>query len=791
MIFKSRKFRIFSAGICLYSFMTCNIALAATAGGVDIIAPVAMPAAPSAAPDSGTGTVGIDAAGTGSTSTSTPDSSVNFQNPNQFDAIDLTGNDSIETNSQNFTQQDPTQIQNTNTPRQSLIQTEQSNSAETTAEMSNSEIEQAFNEILESGQSGGNPMGNLIRRMPRFGMSFFRRPASTYAPRDSVPVTSGYRIGVGDEMVLTLWGIPEEGNFRFSVNRDGLATIPHIGAIRLAGYTIQEAERIIQARLNQYYTGYQMNLAMGRLSSIMIYVTGNARRPGAYTVSSFATLVNALLASGGPSSTGTLRRIELKRNGVTVTVFDMYAMLLQGDKSQDARLQAGDVIYIPPVGPLVGITGEVQRPGVYELNGATRVQDLLHIAGGLNAQMFRGRVQFYRIFEHAYASAIEGTFDQIQDEQLRDGDVIRLFPIYNLTSIMRISGPIIRPGTYTIVPGKTRIADIINRAGGLLVTASDRAEIVRVTPTLNGPENERIEINIAEALRGDPINNIALENNDQVTILVIPEYRRQIRVTIAGEVMRPGSYAMIPGERLSDLIERAGGFTSRAYLRGAVFTRRSVAVAQRRSLNQMADRMERDMLENVQNLASSGSATTSGASQAYNQEVARRRELINRLRHVDILGRVITKVDTPKNIIGTPWDYELQDGDYLGIQNVPLVVNVTGAVYSASTQVFRNNMSINGYINAAGGTVKSAHKRMLYLLKSDGTTIKLTRSTSMLSSKAWTPPSGYSATVEPGDTIIVPVKYVDRQSFEMFKDTIDIIYKIAVAAGVIVNAIKD
>ena len=597
-------------------------------------------------------------------------------------------------------------------------------------------------------------------------------------------------LGVGDEITLTLWGIPEEGNFKFVINRDGFATIPHIGAIRLAGYTLQEAERVIQSRLNQYYTGYQMNLSMGRLRSITIYVTGNARRPGAYTVSSFATLVNALLASGGPSPTGTLRRIELKRNGVTVTVFDMYSMLLQGDKSQDARLQEGDVIYIPPVGPLVGIAGEVQRPGVYELNGATRVKDLLHIAGGLNAQMFRGRVQFYRIYEHAYASAIEGTFNQIEDEELRDGDILRLFPIYNLTSTMSITGPVMRQGTYTIVPGVTRIAEIINRAGGLTLTASDRAEIVRVTPTLDGPVSERIQVNIAEALRGDPVNNVILENNDQVTVLVIPEYKQQIRVTIVGEVRRPGVYAMIPGERVSDLITRAGGFTSKAFLRGAVFTRASVAAEQRRSVREMADRMERDMLESVQNSASSGIATDN-RSNAFNQEIQRRRELINRLRNVATWGRVITKIDTPKNIIGTAWDYELQNNDYLRIPEVPLTVNVVGAVYSSTSQVYRNNMSINGYINAAGGAVKSAHKRMVYLLKSDGTTIRLTRSTGLLSSKSWTAPSGYSATVEPGDTIIVPVKYMDRQSFEMFKDTIDIIYKVAVSAGVIINAIKD
>ena len=649
-------------------------------------------------------------------------------------------------------------------------------------EATEAEINSYFNQILFS-RTAGSPMSNIIRRLPRFGMSFFRRPPSTYAPQDNVPVTQDYRIGVGDEITLTLWGIPEEGNFKVIVNRDGLATIPRIGAVRIAGYTLQEAERIIAARLNQYYTGYQMNLSMGRLRSIMIYVTGNAARPGAYTVSSFATLVNALLASGGPSMNGSLRKIELKRNGRTVAVFDMYAMLLQGDKSQDARLEAGDVIYIPPVGPLVGLTGEVQTPGVYELNGATRVKDLLYIAGGLKAQTFRGRVQFYRVYDHSYAGASEGSLEEIEDAELNDGDILRMYPIYNFAATATVGGQVMRGGSFVIIPGHTKVSDLINRAGGLAVTASDTAELTRVTPSLEGPVNERFTVNIVQAMRGDPMNDLTLQNGDHLTVLVIPSWKSQIRVGIAGEVARPGVYTMFDGERLSDLIERAGGFTHKAFLRGAIFTRQSVAAEQRRSLNQMADRMERELLENMQNTARADSAAS-----ASNQEYQHRRQLINNLRRVDIMGRVITKVDTPAAIRGTQYDYELKNGDYLRIPETPLTVNVMGAVYTSSSQVYNKSMTINGYVNAAGGPLKSAHKRMLYLLKSDGTTIRLTRSTSMLSSKQWTPPRGYSAKVEPGDTIVVPVKYSNREAMESFKDAIDVIYKVAVAAGVIINA---
>ena len=652
------------------------------------------------------------------------------------------------------------------------------------AQLSETEINSYFDQILFS-RTEGSPMSALIRRLPRFGMSFFRSAPSTYAPMEDMPVTQDYRIGVGDEITLTLWGIPEEGNFKVIVNRDGLATIPHIGAVRLAGYSMTEAERVIAARLNQYYTGYQMNLSMGRLRSITVYVTGNAACPGAYTVSSFATLVNALLASGGPNINGSLRKIELKRNGRTITVFDMYAMLLQGDKSQDARLEAGDVIYIPPVGSLVGLAGEVQTPGVYELNGATRVKDLLYIAGGLKAQTFRGRVQFFRVYDHAYAGASEGSLDEIENDELKDGDILRMYPIYNFAATATVSGQVMRGGTFVIVPGHTRVADIVNRAGGLAVTASDQAELTRVTPSLDGPVNERFTINIVQAMQGDPQHNLALQQGDTLTVLVIPSWKSQIRVGIAGEVQRPGVYSMFDGDKLSDLIERAGGFTPKAFLRGALFTRRSVAAEQREALRDMADNMERELLESIQTRGSSASSST-----ASNQDYQRRRQLIDNLRHLDIMGRIVTKIDTPANIRGTQYDYALQDGDYLNIPETPLTVNVMGAVYSPSSQLFNTKMTINGYINAAGGAIKSAHKRMVYLLKSDGSTVRLTRSTAMLSSKQWTAPRGFTAKVEPGDTIVVPVKYSDRQSLENFKDAIDVIYKVGVSAGVIINAVR-
>ena len=643
-------------------------------------------------------------------------------------------------------------------------------------QLTEAEVNELFNEILESG-TGSSSFRKLFQNLPRYGMSFFRRPPSTYAPVDSIPVEQDYRINTGDEMTISIWGIPEEGNYNFTVGRDGTARIPRIGSIRLAGYTFAEAERILNRQLNKYYTGYQMHLSMGRLSSIMVYVTGNAKRPGAYTISSFSTLVNALIASGGPNANGSLRRIELKRGGKTVALFDMYAMLMKGDKTQDVRLKTGDVIYIPPVGALIGVAGEIQQPGIYEINGSTKVSDLLYTAGGLNAGTFKGRIQYYRIVDNTYASAIEGTLNEFENTNLRDGDILRLYPVFNFTSTVLISGALFNPGTYAVIPGRTKIAEIIRRGGGLVSTASNRAIITRVTPSESGPVRERFNVNLEKALDGDPENNIALEANDKITVMVIPEWQGQIQVNITGEVKCPGTYYMFPGEKLSDLIENAEGFTSKAFLRGAVFTRRSTAVQQKAALNNMADQLEVDLLQAMQNTTEENS----------NAEYRRRRDLINRLRNIDIMGRVITAIDTPKNIRDTEWDYELQDGDELHIPERPLTVNVMGAVYSPSSQTYRSKMTLNAYINASGGAIKTAHKRMVYLIKTDGTIIKLTRNTSMLASKNWKAPRGFSAKIEPGDTIVVPVKYSDKQSLESLSATVDMIYKVAVAVGVLID----
>ena len=200
-----------------------------------------------------------------------------------------------------------------------------------------------------------------MRMLPRFGLDFFRRAPSTFAPVTAVPVGPDYVIGPGDEIRISLWGMVE-GQWNVAVDRDGNLNLPRAGVIGAAGMTFSQLQDAIKKEYSRYYTDFDLNVTMGQLRTILVYVVGNARRPGAYTVSSLATLVNALVVSGGPNQTGSMRNIHVRRNGEIVTTFDMYDMLLEGDTSKDIRLMPGDVIFIGEVGPLVGVVGNVKGP---------------------------------------------------------------------------------------------------------------------------------------------------------------------------------------------------------------------------------------------------------------------------------------------------------------------------------------------------------------------------------------------------------------------------------------------
>ena len=304
--------------------------------------------------------------------------------------------------------------------------------------------------------------------LPIYGAKLFRNVPSTFAPNDISPVTSDYVIGPDDELRIRMWGqVNYSGNLR--VDRSGEVYIPDVGAVHVAGLQFSALDQHLRSAIGRVYRNFDLSVDMGRIRSMQIYVTGQARRPGAYTVSSLSSLVDALFASGGPTAQGSLRHIELRRAGKTVTDFDLYALLIHGDKSKDARLEPEDVLYIPAAGPQVAISGSIHSPGIYELRGAETIGDLIDAAGKTTAVASNGRISLERVGERQVRQAMEFPFDASGlAATLADGDILRVFsivPAYQKTVTLR--GNVANPGRFAWRQGM-HLSDLIPDRDSLL-----------------------------------------------------------------------------------------------------------------------------------------------------------------------------------------------------------------------------------------------------------------------------------------------------------------------------------
>ena len=276
--------------------------------------------------------------------------------------------------------------------------------------------------------------------LPIYGANLFRNVPSTFAPLDMTPVPSDFVVGPGDELRIRVWGqISFQANVR--VDRSGEIYLPQVGPVHVASVPFSELDKHLRDAVGRVYHNFDLTVDLGQIRSIQVYLAGEARTPGLYTVSSLSSLVDALFAAGGPSTSGSLRRIELRRNGTKVTDFDLYGLLVHGDRSKDVKLLPGDVIFIPPVGAQAAITGSVRVPAIYELLPGESLSELIAGAGGVSAVASQARVSIERIEEHRGRHAMEVAFDQTGlATVLGDGDLVRVYsilPEYNKTVILR------------------------------------------------------------------------------------------------------------------------------------------------------------------------------------------------------------------------------------------------------------------------------------------------------------------------------------------------------------------
>ena len=323
----------------------------------------------------------------------------------------------------------------------------------------------------------GREQITLSRPIRRFGANLVTDAANASATQDPLPSVPGdYIVRAGDEINLAIWGTVD-ANLRLTVNRAGRIEIPRIGAVDVAGVRNSDLEEAISRRVGQTFKNFQLTATLGQVRPIRVFVSGYVEHPGSVIVGGLSSVLHAIMRAGGPSSAGSFRDIHLRRGGRDVAVFDLYGLLLKGDRDTDRLVQPDDVIFVGPVGTQVAVLGSVNQQAIYELRADETLGDVLRMAGGFNAVADRSRVTIERLADRTTGHVVELALPAHQGDPLGTGDVIRAFsvvtvvqPLGNQNKHVRIEGEVLRPGDYILPPG-SRIADALKAAGGMTSSA--------------------------------------------------------------------------------------------------------------------------------------------------------------------------------------------------------------------------------------------------------------------------------------------------------------------------------
>jgi protein involved in polysaccharide export with SLBB domain len=633
------------------------------------------------------------------------------------------------------------------------------------------------------------------RTLPVYGRQFFDSVPTTFAPLSDAPVPADYVLGPGDQLQIRTWG-KIDLDTRVTVDRNGEIFVPRIGSLRVAGLRYEQVEGFVRSAIAALYKDFELNVAIGKLRSIQVFVLGSARQPGVYTLGSLSTLVDALFACGGPSATGSMRRIELRRGNRLVTRLDLYEMLRRGDKSHDAALLPGDVIYIPPAGPQVAVMGSVNLPGIYELTEASSVESTLEDAGGLTSLASVDRILLERI-DHRSVRRVEEF--QLDESGLRhslgDGDILRVFPLSpRFENAVTLRGNVAQSGRYLWREGM-RISDLIPTRDFLLnrdywnqqnhltperagdpFTAAPEAVTPDQTRIVDAPRNsdeinwnyaaiERLNdsdlktdllaFNLGNAIdRPDSHDNLVLKPGDVITIssqkdIPMPVESRATFVRIEGEVNAPGLYRVEPGETLRALVQRAGGLMPKAYLYAAVLTRVSARLAQEAELRLSAEQTSRELAARYAAAPAQSTAANTTPTEMQAQ-YASQKDLIATLAAIHPTGRVVLGVEPEAKTVEDIPEFPLEDGDNFFIPFRQNTVQVSGAVYNGNSFRYERGKRVAGYLNDAGGPTRQADSRRIFIIRADGTVVSR-----QSHSQFWRTDFERLALL-PGDSVVVP-----------------------------------
>ena len=484
------------------------------------------------------------------------------------------------------------------------------------------DIEKAFDKesflverpVFKEGEDKKNKCEECI-----YGYDLFRFSPSTFAPANIVPISYSYILGPGDELTVSIHGANEDSKTDF-ISREGTFNLPILGPVNLAGLTFSEAQESLMKKVKQELIGTEITISLNKLRSITVYVLGEAYKPGSYTLSALSTVTNTLFLSGGVNKLGSLRNIQIKREGKLVNTYDLYDLLIKGDTTTDIRLRDGDTIFIPFIENKVTLGGAFKRPHKYELLDGETLDDVISFAGGFKAE-------------------------------------VGFNPEIELSSINR---------------------------------ASNKREISRVVYNEN-------TIN-TKILNGDALNVSEISG------------LKPFSVKLTGEFKNPGVYSISEGDTVLDIVSKAGGYTNSAFVEGGVYLREEVAKIEEEGFKRMADNLEELLFNVVQD----------GGIEVTEFTFLPIIKIVERLRQVEPVGRVVMSLDTLELKTDPYSNFEVRNGDRIHVPKRPSSVSIVGEVLSSTTIQYLPDYKLNDYIDSAGGLNDQADQDRIYIIGPNG-----------------------------------------------------------------------
>jgi protein involved in polysaccharide export with SLBB domain len=708
-------------------------------------------------------------------------------------------------------------------------------------------------------------------KLKRFGSDSFRfgMTSANQLPLD-LPVGSDYVLGPGDGLIVNLWGGLSDRLVR-TVDRQGQIALPDVGPLTVAGLTIAQAQSAIQKALGAQFRNEQVEVSTGRLRTVRVYVTGDVERPGAYDISSLSTPLNALYVAGGPTSRGSLRILRQYRGDQLVSEIDLYDLLLRGVRSGIDRMLPGDVILVPPVGSQVTVSGMVRRPAIYEFKGGETLNDVLQLAGGVLVSANLSEIRVERVEAHQDRTMLSvqlpnddaGRTQKLSAFHMQDGDkvfvppilpysdktiylqghvyrpgkypyregmsvndllrsyqdvmpepadhaeIIRLEPpdfrpktiSFSLSDVLvgndpitlqsldvvrvfgryeidpprvSIQGEVLRPGDYPMGQGMT-VTELLNIAGGYRRSAyRDQADLSSYV-IQNGQKvltTHRV-VDISKALDGDKSADVALKPGDVVGIRQLTGWQDiGASITVRGEVQFAGTYGIEEGERLSAILNRAGGFRADAYPEGAVLERVQVRELGEKSRQEMIHRLETTSVS-----VKSGVMAAQDQNSLQQSMQQQQQQVLTALKNHPASARLVVKISSDiGKWANTSEDIEVRAGDTLVVPKRPDFVAVMGQVYNSTAIRYVPGRRAEWYLQRAGGVTQSGNKKAIFVMRADGSVVA--------HGNGWSTGNVMNVRMRPGDTLVVPEKiYGGSQVWRNLLGTAQIMSSVALAGA--------